>query len=50
MLPSQRHKGQTYWTLEKAPSLQWDQEGNIVDPNDTPEAVPEAPTSDKKGK
>lgn len=42
---SAAHKGQSYWTLEKADALQYDADGVIVDPN-----VYAEPTSEKKGK
>lgn len=33
MQPSARHKGQTYWTLERAETLQFNAEGELIDPN-----------------
>lgn len=39
-IPSERHRGQTYWTLEKAPSLQYDSEGRLVDPNAGEQELP----------
>lgn len=30
---SKQNKGQSYWTLERAPSLQFDTNGNALDPN-----------------
>jgi hypothetical protein len=50
MQASQKHRGQTYWTMERAASLQWDQNGNLVDPNAEPQTTVEADTSAKKGK
>lgn len=44
---SQRHKGQSYWTLEKAPSLQYDEHGILIDPNAPAEIANAKPSANK---